>query len=108
MNTTTIYSPALTPRPFGLPNLKAILIQPFLILGVSLFWIVTLPIAAVSLVAIKVWDAGLKSVRGHHVSIQADSTQKDEVAIRILSGEPERTRPVVARHEAERAPRLVA
>ena len=134
---TTIYShSALTPRPFGLSELKAILIEPFLVVGVSVFWIVTLPFTAVSLLVVKVWDivsgysranplilrrgnagksdpapaqgASAKSVRAHHATIPTALKGKDEGAVQDLSGEPERTRRVVFRHDAERAAQLVA
>ncbi len=42
--------------PFGLPDLQEILIEPFLVVAVSLFWIVTLPFAVVSLLGVRVWD----------------------------------------------------
>ena len=54
---TTYPQSALPSRPFGSSELKAALLEPFLILGVSAFWIVTLPFAAVALLCVKIWDA---------------------------------------------------
>ncbi len=52
--TTTSYHSALTS--FGISDLRAILLEPFLIVAVSVFWIVTLPFAAVSLLGVKIWE----------------------------------------------------
>jgi hypothetical protein len=42
---------------------KAILAEPFLLLGVSAFWLVTLPFAAVALLGVKVWDGAVALTR---------------------------------------------
>ena len=54
--TTTYYQPPADSRPFGLTDLKSALLEPVLVVGVSAFWIVTLPFAAVSLLGVKIWD----------------------------------------------------
>jgi hypothetical protein len=56
---TTIFpDSALAPQPspVGFSELKAVLLEPLLVLGVSLFWIVALPFVAVSLMLVKIWD----------------------------------------------------
>ena len=56
--TTTYSDSALAPRSsFGSSELRTLLIQPLLVVGVSTFWLVTLPFVAVSLLWVKVWDA---------------------------------------------------
>lgn len=51
---TTTYPDSTITEPST--NLKALLIEPFLVVGVSAFWAVTLPLAAVSMLGIKAWD----------------------------------------------------
>ena len=53
--TTTYSNPTLESQPTN--NFKALLVEPFLILGVFTFWIVTLPLVATSMLGIKIWDA---------------------------------------------------
>ncbi len=59
---TTIYShPAfVTPA----IDWKAILAEPFLIVGVSAFWLITLPFAAVALLGAKVCEGAVAFTRG--------------------------------------------
>ena len=38
-------------------KLHSILVEPFLVLGVFAFWVITLPVAAISMLGIKTWDA---------------------------------------------------
>jgi hypothetical protein len=56
--TMTFSDSALVPQPspFGFSELKTVLLEPLLVVGVSLFWIVALPFAAVSLMSVKIWD----------------------------------------------------
>jgi hypothetical protein len=60
VNTTMIatYSDsALAPHlSFGSAELKAVFIEPFLVVGAALFWIGALPFVAVSLMGLKVWE----------------------------------------------------
>ena len=37
-------------------DIKALLAEPFLIAGSLAFWLVTLPFAAVAVIALKIWD----------------------------------------------------
>lgn len=54
---TTVYSnSSVADRSFGLADLKSLLLEPFLVLGVSAFWLLTLPFAAVAMLAVKIWD----------------------------------------------------
>ncbi len=53
---TTTYCQTANSRPFGSTDLKSALLEPLLVVGVSAFWIVTLPFAAVSLLGVKLWD----------------------------------------------------
>lgn len=52
---TTISSHS-APISFGLSDLQAILMESLLVVGVSLFWIVTLPFAAFSLLGLRGWE----------------------------------------------------
>jgi hypothetical protein len=52
---TTYSNPGFEAHPEN--KLHSILIEPFLVLGVFAFWVVTLPVAAVSMLGIKTWDA---------------------------------------------------
>ena len=67
--TSTYSESALTPRPFGSADLKASLLEPVLVVGVSAFWLVALPFAAVSLFAVKIWDTASAFAHG---SVQAN------------------------------------
>ena len=55
---TTTYYQSENSRPFGLTDLKSALLEPLLVVGVSAFWFVTLPFAAVSLLGVKLWETG--------------------------------------------------
>lgn len=43
---------------------KSIVVEPFLIAGVSAFWLVTLPVAAVALLAVKMCEGAVAFARG--------------------------------------------
>ena len=82
--TNTYSHAALTSRPFGLAELKANLIEPFLVVGVSLFWIVTLPFAAAALFGVKIWDAvsvfSRSTSRNHPLILRRGAVGKSEIA----------------------------
>ena len=60
--TTTIFSDsAFTSE---LAGSKVLLLEPVLAVAVAAFWLVALPFAAVSLVAVRVWDASVALVTG--------------------------------------------
>lgn len=67
--TSTYTQSALSPRPFGSAEMKAALLEPLLVVGVSAFWLVTLPFVAVSLFAVKIWDTANAFAHG---SVQAN------------------------------------
>jgi hypothetical protein len=55
--TLTYSYPALTPGPsFGLSKLKAIFIEPVLVVGVSAFWLLMLPFVGLSLLCVRIGD----------------------------------------------------
>jgi hypothetical protein len=62
--TSTYSQSTLAPRSFGAAELKAALVEPLLVVGVSAFWLVTLPVAAISLFAVKIWDTAAGFARG--------------------------------------------
>ena len=64
--TTTFSDSALTPQSFGLAELKNALLEPVLVVGVAFFWVAALPLVALSLMCVKIWDAlmALKSGAG--------------------------------------------
>lgn len=58
---TTCSNPSLDSHSF---DLKATVTEPLLVAGVSAFWLVTLPVAAVALLGVKVVDGVNAFVRG--------------------------------------------
>ncbi len=61
--TTTIFSDsALSPE---LSGAKALLIEPVLTAAAAVFWLIALPFAAVSIMAVRVWDGSVALVTGH-------------------------------------------
>ncbi len=62
--TSTYSQPVLNPRPFGSAEMKAALLEPLLVVGVSAFWLVTLPFAAGALFAVKLWDTACSFAHG--------------------------------------------
>ncbi len=59
--TTTYSHSALETQPST--DLKAMLAEPFLIVGVSAFWALVLPFAAVSMLGVKAWDTAAAFTR---------------------------------------------
>ncbi len=59
--TTTYSQPSLDSHPF---DLKSALVEPLLVVGVSAFWLVTLPVAAVAMLGVKVGEGVNAFVRG--------------------------------------------
>ena len=53
--TTSLVNASLTPEP-TLTHFKAAIVEPLLIAGAALFWVLALPAIAFSLVAVKVWE----------------------------------------------------
>lgn len=62
MTTTICSNSALTSEFSGS---KVLLLEPVLAVLVAAFWLVALPLAAVSLVAVRIWDALVALVTGH-------------------------------------------
>jgi hypothetical protein len=62
MSTTIFSDSALTSE---LSESKMLLLEPVLAIAAAAFWLVALPFAAVSLMAVKVWDALVALVKGH-------------------------------------------
>ncbi len=56
--TTTFPDTALTPQPpsFGFSEFGTALLEPLLVVGAALFWLVALPFVALSLMLVKIWD----------------------------------------------------
>ena len=63
--TSTYSHSALTTRSTGSTELKSILLEPLLVVGVSAFWLVTLPFAAVSMLGVNLWDTAVSFSRRH-------------------------------------------
>ena len=55
MMTTSFVNPSLAPEP-NLPQFKAAVLEPLLVAGAALFWVLALPVVAISLVAVKIWE----------------------------------------------------
>ena len=62
MTTTILSDSALTSE---LSGSKVLLLEPVLAVAAAAFWLVALPFAAVSLMAVRVWDALVALVTGH-------------------------------------------
>lgn len=62
MATTILSDSALTSE---LSGSKVFLLEPLLAVAAAAFWLVALPFAAVSLMAVRVWDAFVALVTGH-------------------------------------------
>lgn len=61
---------AFTDRPFGSFALKTALLDPLLVVGVTAFWLLTLPLVAVALLAVKIWDTA--SAFAHRSAVQSN------------------------------------
>ena len=79
---TTYSDPTLTARTSGTHDFKALLLEPFLVVAVSAFWLVTLPFAAVSLLAVKISDTYMsfthRSVVGNPLILRRGAVQKTQ------------------------------
>ena len=60
---TTTFSNSALETESGLSTLKSAVIEPVLMAGAATFWVAALPVVAVSLMGVKIWDtvAGLVS-----------------------------------------------
>ena len=54
--TTAFSDSTLTSQTFGFAELKTVLVEPVLVIGAGLFWIVALPFVAIALMLAKIWD----------------------------------------------------
>jgi hypothetical protein len=61
--TTSIFSDSVLTA--ELSGVKALLIEPVLTAAAAVFWLIALPFAAVSIMAVRVWDALVALVTGH-------------------------------------------
>ena len=75
MMTASLVTPGLAPEP-SLPQFKAAFLEPVLIAGAALFWVLALPVVAVSLMAVKIW----------------------EVLVALFMGQAVRPNPLILRH----------
>ena len=65
---TTDAIPALSSDSWaGFSNPKAVLLEPLMIVGAALFWVATLPVAALALMALKLWQTSLALASGEMV-----------------------------------------
>lgn len=55
MITTSFANPTLSPEP-ALNHLKTALLEPVLVAGAAIFWLLALPVVAVWLMALKIWE----------------------------------------------------
>ena len=62
MTTTILSDSALTSE---LSESKMLLLEPVLAIAAAAFWLIALPFAAVSIMAVRVWDALVALVMGH-------------------------------------------
>lgn len=53
---TTYSDSAFTPHFFGYAEARNALVEPALLIGAALFWAITLPFVAFSLMCVKIWD----------------------------------------------------
>lgn len=66
MTTISFVNPSLAAEP-TLAQFKAAVIEPLLVAGAALFWVLALPVVAMSLVAVKIWEVLVALSTGHAV-----------------------------------------
>jgi hypothetical protein len=66
MMTTSFANPSLSPEP-ALNHFKAAVFEPVLVAGAALFWVLALPVVAVWLMALKIWEVLVALSLGHAV-----------------------------------------
>ena len=65
---TTDAIPALSSDSWaGFSNPKAALLEPLMIVAAALFWLATLPLAALALIALKLWQTSVALAAGEMV-----------------------------------------
>lgn len=65
--TTTFSDSALLPQTSDFAALKTVLVEPALAVGAVFFWITALPLVALSLLGVKIWDTLLALASGSGV-----------------------------------------
>lgn len=86
---TTAYSHS-TPHSHTSYDWKAILAEPFLIVATSLFWLLTLPLAAIAVFSVKIWDTvtGLAQRQANPLILRRGSAaQHSPLANRTAAGQ---------------------
>ncbi len=66
MTTTPFVNPSLAAEP-TMTQFKAAVLEPLLVAGAALFWVFALPVIAMSLVAVKIWEVLVALSTGHAV-----------------------------------------
>jgi hypothetical protein len=62
--TTTFSDSALAPHSCGFAEVRTALVEPALVVGAALFWVVVIPFVALSLMCVKIWDTLLALTSG--------------------------------------------
>ncbi|HEY1769321.1 MAG TPA: hypothetical protein VGG02_03600 [Chthoniobacterales bacterium] len=73
-------------------DIKAILAEPFLVVGSAAFWLITLPLAAVAVICVRGWDAlsNLFSPRANPLILQRGG--RENAAGDLMPSEPAQRR----------------
>lgn len=66
MTTTSFVNPSLAAEP-TLTQFKAAVFEPLLVAGAALFWVLALPVVALSLLAVRIWEVLVALSTGHAV-----------------------------------------
>jgi hypothetical protein len=84
--TSSFVNPTLAAEP-TLTHFKTAILEPLLITGAALFWVLALPVVAVSLMAVKIWEVlvalSLGNAVRHNPLILRQGPLKGKVTRRI-------------------------
>jgi hypothetical protein len=92
---TTDAIPALSSDGWaGFPSLKAALLEPLMIVAAALFWLATLPLAALALIALKLWQTSVALAAGEMVRPNPLILRRNSLMRFLLRRQSPRTAPV--------------
>jgi len=66
MTTTSFVNPSLAAEP-TLTQFKVAVFEPLLVAGAALFWVLALPVVAMTLLAVRIWEVLVALSTGHAV-----------------------------------------
>ncbi len=78
----------------GFSNPKAALLEPLMIVAAALFWLATLPLAALALIALKLWQTSVALAAGEMVRPNPLILRRNSLMRFLLRRQSPRTAPV--------------